>query len=105
MVRNYAKKQRGFAIRCIRDVNSGQSENYLKTMVCYPNPTKGQLFLNLSTESNILSVELRDLHGKAAKTELLFNQSLDLSNLESGWYRLNVLTKDGILSQNVLKIE
>lgn len=66
----------------------------------YPNPTQDLLYID--SESDILSVTLFDAQEKNIITVYTF--PLNMKNLPSGVYQLNVETNSGTLIKSVVKI-
>ncbi|MFN2261618.1 MAG: BspA family leucine-rich repeat surface protein [Psychroflexus sp.] len=68
----------------------------------YPNPVKDLLHLDWSSHLNVESINLYDLNGKLIKT--FENQkALDVSQIGSGIYILNVETDQGRFHEKVIK--
>ncbi|MDI1234744.1 MAG: T9SS type A sorting domain-containing protein [bacterium] len=66
----------------------------------YPNPANGSV--NISSNETISNIELIDITG--ASTKLIANNNMiDISNLASGIYILNIQTKSGISSHKLVK--
>ncbi|MAO47238.1 MAG: hypothetical protein CL527_00655 [Aequorivita sp.] len=62
----------------------------------YPNPTKDILFLNPTNPTENLKVKIFNLEGRLLRNLNLENQtSMDVSNLESGIYFLNIEVENG----------
>jgi surface protein len=76
----------------------------LKDMLwIYPNPTSD--VLNIQTKGNIQleEVQLYNLQGRVLITSKQNLQSINVGNLSSGVYLLNIKTSEGNLSQRVIK--
>ncbi len=62
----------------------------------YPNPTKDKLFLSTTSSAENLKIKIYNIEGKLLSNLNLENQtSLDVSNLESGIYFLNIEDENG----------
>jgi len=66
----------------------------------YPNPTSD--ILNIQTDSKINSVSVVDLTGRKLNVKLDGNK-VDVQNLPSGTYLINIETKDGISTEKFIK--
>lgn len=67
-------------------------------LTLYPNPTKNELFLNSKYTTSNLKVKIFNIEGKPlASQNLEFDNqtSMDLSNLSSGMYFLNIESENG----------
>lgn len=78
------------------------SEAEAKSIVVkvYPNPTSD--FINFKTDAKIIKTELFDLAGKNITVPLKNNQ-LDVRNLPSGQYLINVETSEGKFTEKFIK--
>ena len=64
-------------------------------------PTWVENFINIETDSQLIEVNIFDISGK-----LMVNskeKKIDLSNLQTGVYVVNVKTKQGIHSKKIVK--
>ncbi len=66
----------------------------------YPNPTSD--FLNIKTDSKIKSVSVFDMSGRKVKTSFE-NNVLNVKDLQTGTYIINVDTTDGKFSERFIK--
>jgi len=82
-------------IRYIDNELSTNTQN-LDRVVIYPNPTNGELFINLSKEQ-IKNISVVNLLGQEV------GQSLDLSHLNTGFYIVNIETDMGKISKKIFK--
>jgi len=84
----------------VNQVSASLNKIDLNTTSIYPNPTTGLLKIN--SEETILNIELIDVTG--SKSNLIMNNNtIDISNLASGIYLLNIHTKSGIYSHKLVK--
>jgi hypothetical protein len=84
----------------VNQVSASLNKIDLNTTSIYPNPTSGLLKIN--SEETILNIELIDVTGSKSNL-MLNNNTIDISNLSSGIYMLNIQTKSGIYSHKLVK--
>ena len=77
--------------------HSSFSENIL---LLYPNPASNQI--QLETEGLIKSVLVADVNGKAVEVNRS-NKVIDISNLSSGLYFIQVETENGVFREKFVK--
>lgn len=77
-----------------------EEANQNGTLRLYPNPTSNQL--QLKTEEQIKSILITDINGKAIEVNVN-NNLVDVSNLSSGLYFIEVETEEGILRDKFVK--
>lgn len=70
-----------------------QSKNNIKI---YPNPIQGHSKLNIESENPIISVQLIDITGKTIDIQYTENEGIDVSELNSGVYFINITTEQNI---------
>ena len=92
---------------CISTSNSitislGLVENYFKSELIYPNPTKSDFTIN--SIDNILSVIATDINGKEVNLIDTGNGSYSLLKLNSGTYFLNIETEKGLFRSKIIKM-
>lgn len=80
---------------------AGLDEMLLSSLVIFPNPTNGNLTVDMSKASIIQSVEVLDINGRIITSQLVNNytSNLDLSSMPNGIY----LVKVNALAGNVVK--
>jgi len=84
--------------------SSGVDENGLNITSAYPNPTSGELNINLENSYGQIDIKVLDMAGKQVISEAITNQSelkLDLNNLTQGIYFVKV-SADG--KSSVIKV-
>lgn len=90
----------------IIDSTLDTSENTKTAMTVYPNPTKSEVYIQNTDQTNfIASVEIFDTHGKSLLTEKKGNQSLISLNtafLSSGIYFMKITNSTGLHSVHKL---
>lgn len=68
----------------------------------FPNPTSSTIHLTYEKNIQIETLQLIDVTGKVVKNFNTFNQELDVSDLEKGYYILLVKTKEGLFNEKIL---
>lgn len=68
----------------------------------YPNPTDGLLHIKYDGKDKIEVIRLIDVNGRALVNILIDNTTIDVSNLSSGLYFLQVQTVQGIWTENII---
>ena len=71
--------------------------NMAKPYYCYPNPAKDYLYIELSPDVKCQSVEIYDLEGRLVETffETSPETTINISNLETGVYIMNIKMENG----------
>ncbi len=67
----------------------------------YPNPASTHLYLN--TELNFTNINILDLTGKLIKTVQSKNNAIDVAELASGIYFIQLIGEDNIITQKFVK--
>ena len=81
--------------RSIADTNlSIRGFDAIDGLTMYPNPLKGNTLYLSSTANADMSVQIFDLLGKEVINADVINNSLNVSNLESGVYTVKITEKD-----------
>ena len=76
------------------------------TYYLFPNPTKGEVFLNKPIElEEGLVLEIIDIQGKRLYTKPLFSQTINIDTLVEGIYLYRFVGKSGISGWNKLVID
>ncbi len=83
--------------------NNYNSQSYDNNLVCYPNPTTGELTINLLKETEIIQLILRNSLGAKIQEQKFKNtKNIQLElNVPSGLYFLEIRTGD---NNNILKV-
>ena len=105
VIRNFSKKQSGYGIRCMRDVTSGINELDTESIYVYPNPTNGLIKFHLpNAEANEFTYSLFDNSGRLLEQGNLKNQTIDLTDYQTGNYliRINNLKNNYIFNLHKL---
>jgi|GEM_PF-4090443 len=70
----------------------------------YPNPSSGNILLNLNPKSINTIISLRSITGSLIKEIQITNdqQELDLSDLENGIYFISIPTSKGVLTKKII---
>lgn len=86
----------------LRDITSTNAEvNIAEIATIYPNPASSKVFIS-SIENKILEARIYDLNGTLLKIEYQPGASINLSDLQSGMYVLNIRTEDKIASTKLV---
>jgi len=77
--------------------NMSTDQNQISQLRTYPNPTRNILTINISDKDVNLSAEITNLLGQKIKTFKNINntQNLDISDLSTGIYLLNLINQNG----------
>lgn len=88
------------------DLGSGIYEQAKQHFKIFPNPASDKIQLDLTTLSDIRSIDLIDLHGKRVVVKALDpgTTSVDVSNLSKGMYLIRVKTKNAIVTEKFNKL-
>ncbi|MCD4734799.1 MAG: T9SS type A sorting domain-containing protein [Bacteroidales bacterium] len=83
------------------DVITGIIEMEKTAVMIYPNPVSD--YLNISSDDNIIKVELVNLMGQVIYTQLVDNNNhnINLSNVMNGVYIIKVDTKNGTVTRRI----
>ncbi|WP_353778871.1 aryl-sulfate sulfotransferase [Winogradskyella sp. 3972H.M.0a.05] len=81
--------------------NLSVDEFELNPVSLYPNPTKD--FISIESNITINSYEIYDLLGKKIASNELINNSINVSDLNSGMYILNLYSDSGKTSKRIVK--
>jgi hypothetical protein len=87
---------------CINISGIGFEENTTVDFNVYPNPTQGNITINVSNALNAL-VEIIDINGKVIKAKQVNHtiNTFDLSNYENGIYFVKVITNNQIITKKI----
>ncbi|RDK83788.1 T9SS type A sorting domain-containing protein, partial [Marinirhabdus gelatinilytica] len=102
---NKANQDRRFTVLFERDPQLGVGSSDLKGISIHPNPTDGILNI-VSEKSNIKEISVYGILGQKLYDikNSTRNFQLDLSNLDSAIYFVNITTEDGSITKRVIKI-
>ena len=70
-------------------------------IVIYPNPTNS--VINFETDQDIISVTIVDVFGRITKKPIQTNNQIDVSDLSSGLYYIEINTANGIFIEKFVK--
>ncbi len=85
--------------------STGLEETKKDVYEIYPNPVSDQLFINLRERiKGKVSVKVFDMNGKVVIEEVL-QSSIDISNLKSGNYRVQIISSANVLHEESLVIQ
>ncbi len=84
--------------------NLSSEEFNLSEINVYPNPTENQLNINFS-KGIIKDISINDINGRTVKNMMVDNSQivLDINDLNSGIYFLNINTDNGNLIKKIIK--
>jgi hypothetical protein len=88
-------------------VNVGVEETTLESQLnIYPNPVTDVLNVQWNNTNETANLSIRDLSGRLVLSERLANgnAALELSNLSSGNYILELQTEEGTLRKQMVKL-
>ena len=92
-----------FAIKVKRN-NSSVSLNELKSIGIYPNPTDKYLYIkNIENYSPHCSFQIFDVYGKLIKSVNINSYKIDVSDLKSGVYILNIKNNEIQINRKFIK--
>ena len=80
--------------QCLTNIN----ETTYGTLSVYPNPTKGNIYLNTVVDG---TMEIRDVKGEIVMSDVLKSNSIPIDNLNPGIYILKITVNNAV---NVFKI-
>ena len=91
---------------CIEVGGIGFEENLAVDFNVYPNPTHGNITINLSNASNAL-IDIIDINGRVLKTKQVNNttNTFNLSDFENGIYFVKVNTNNKIITKKISLIK
>ncbi|MFY7943060.1 MAG: FISUMP domain-containing protein [Crocinitomicaceae bacterium] len=92
VIRNYAKKQSGFSVRCMRDVEAGFINNAISNHIRLQNPVSEFLDLTISDEikSQTSTYRIFNYSGQLMSETNNFIELKNISNLQEGIYYLEL---------------
>ena len=70
----------------------------------YPNPSTGNLSINIENAYRVLDVKITDLTGRVVMNlSAMNNQTVNIADLTAGYYFINVAAEEGNISTKLLK--
>ena len=86
---------------CNTACNSTSVEDIKNQLFLYPNPTTGDLFINIYKK--IISISVCNIIGKEVISNVEHNNSvLNLNQLSNGVYLISISTEKGVLTKNII---
>lgn len=82
--------------------NLGIKDLTISKIRLYPNPTNS--ILNIETDKHINKIRIVDVTGRLTAAKNLSNTTIDVSDLSSGVYLIEVKTDDGLFREKFIKI-
>ena len=76
-------------------------ENEDNSIAIFPNPAKE--VLNITSEKAINQIDIYDVNGKLVKSYTNVNNTINIKDLATGVYMLNITTEDGQVSKKIVK--
>lgn len=85
---------------------SGRSSVKYGSFSIYPNPLKGEVYIDRSTETSRASCKIYDLKGHLIRESknLLIKNTISFSAFPSGMYTIKVQDENEIIIRNFLKL-
>lgn len=70
----------------------------------YPNPAKNEITISVDNQFNVQSIRLMDITGREVKNITANNiVRINVSDLQSGYYMINIQTSEGLISSKLIK--
>jgi uncharacterized protein (TIGR02145 family) len=106
LVRNFSKKQNGYSIRCMRDLEAGVIDNKAERIEIVPNPVidKFEVLLNEELRNQIQYLKITDLFGKIVLLTHDNNMFLELHDVPKGIYFLEIISNNFNIKKRFIKI-
>jgi len=79
------------------------SDNALDKVSVYPNPTKGNVSIDLPATIGIESATITDITGKQMAVKIGANNSFSIAEYRTGVYILNIQTSEGVINKRIIK--
>jgi hypothetical protein len=77
--------------------------NDLDKVSIYPNPTKGNVNIDLPATVYVESATITDITGKQMDVKLDANNSFSIAQFRNGVYILNIQTSEGVINKRIIK--
>lgn len=77
--------------------------NDLDKVSVYPNPTKGNVSIDLPATVSVESATITDITGKQMEVKLDSNNSFSIAQFRTGVYILNIQTTEGVINRRIIK--
>jgi len=78
-------------------------DNALDKVSVYPNPTKGNVSIDLPATIAIESATITDIAGKQMAVKIDANNSFSIAEYRTGVYILNIQTSEGVINKRIIK--
>ena len=79
----------------------GIEENEDNSLTIFPNPAKD--VLNINSDKAINQIDVYDMNGKLVKSYTNVSNTINIKDLSTGAYMLNITTEDGQVSRKIVK--
>ena len=106
MIRNFSKKQSGYSIRCMRDLDAGMNDENFQQISIYPNPVvdEFEIFMNDELKDQIEQIIITDLSGNHIFYRKGNKTFFDFIGLPQGVYLVEVNAKKFNVKKRIFKI-
>ena len=106
MIRNFSKKQSGYSIRCMRDLDAGMNDENFQQISIYPNPVvdEFEIFMNDELKDQIEQIIITDLSGNHIFYRKGNKTFFDFIGLPQGVYLVEVNAKNFNVKKRIFKI-
>ncbi len=98
---NWVLYSKSFSYYSSPTVGINQLANENADIILFPNPTNGMI--NISGFTNSTDINLFDIKGQFVKSYQQINNTIDISELQSGIYILNLISNDKTVVKKVVK--
>lgn len=95
-----------YSLTATNNETASVKNNILEEFKIYPNPTTGILNFAKDDQIEINSIQFIDLNGRIVKAitpEKFSDLQIDISDLTSGMYLMNINTNDGVATKKIIK--
>jgi hypothetical protein len=70
----------------------------------YPNPANSEVTISVDNKYHVQSIQMMDITGREVKNLTANNVvNINISDLKSGYYILNIQTTEGVISSKLIK--
>ena len=94
-------------IDCSENNNEDITEVELNMLTLHPNPVQDKLYIETQTLTQTLTIEIYDVYGRVQNLRISESQnlrnSIDVSDLNSGVYFIQIKTEDGNITKRFVK--
>jgi photosystem II stability/assembly factor-like uncharacterized protein len=83
-------------------VNLEELETTKTDFIVYPNPSKGVLNIKMLSNQKIIGISLYNIKGKLIKRYNISEKSINIKDISTGLYYLNIETPEGSIAKKVI---